>query len=458
MLLSCDRNPATQTMCCYTTRVLLRVVSLVVLATLTGCGWSDRDWFYDEPYYNDDRGAQRQGYPCRDRYGNRVPCRNPSSGYGYGRDRYNRDGYETRTEWCRDDYGRVRPCASRRPRVCRNSYGDPIACLRGRVSDSGVMGVDPAERPPLGASRSSGYRSDRFDNGFDEPDFDRIDRGNRGGERDRGDYTPGGAPDEYFPESRRGDTGGRGYGAPAGPNQGYRLGPGDVIKATVFGQEEFTTEAYISERGEITMPLVGVVRIGGYSPHEAERLIARRLVEGGYLVNPQVNVTVLEFRSQQISVLGQVNVPGRYKIESHTTVLDAIAQAEGIKEDGADYAVIVRHDNGRTRRLQVDLLRAVRDVSGRPILSLQNGDTIYVPKAAIFYIYGQVNEPNSYKLKPGTTVLQALSIGGGLTELASEDKIKIRRRSGDGRLYTIRPQLDSLVRPNDVIFVDEGLF
>lgn len=124
---------------------------------------------------------------------------------------------------------------------------------------------------------------------------------------------------------------------------GYILGPGDVVKITVFQNPDMTTEARVSEEGKITFPLIGQVEIGGVTPAAAEARIAGRLNAGGFVLNPQVNMVVSQFRSRMVSVLGQVTRPGRYPIEERSaTVADMLATAGGVLPTGGDEVVVVR--------------------------------------------------------------------------------------------------------------------
>jgi polysaccharide export outer membrane protein len=107
------------------------------------------------------------------------------------------------------------------------------------------------------------------------------------------------------------------------------LGAGDVIRVKVYGSEDLTLETRISEAGVISYPLVGEVKIGGLSTAQAESKIAGLLKKGGYLVNPQVNILVTVPQSQMVSVLGQVNKPGRYPLDGKRNVADVVALAGG---------------------------------------------------------------------------------------------------------------------------------
>src|SRR5690606_20380566 len=138
--------------------------------------------------------------------------------------------------------------------------------------------------------------------------------------------------------------------------EAYRLGPGDVVRITVYNNPDLTTEAQITQQGRITFPLIGDVQLGGLEKGQAEQLIARRLGDGRFVINPQVNVLVLGYKSQQISVLGQVNRPGKYPIEQASTLADLLAIAGGISQNGADVITYIKTaPEGKTAKREIDI-------------------------------------------------------------------------------------------------------
>lgn len=239
----------------------------------------------------------------------------------------------------------------------------------------------------------------------------------------------------------------------------YRLGPGDVVRITVYNNPDLTTEASITQEGRITFPLIGEIQIGGMEKGQAEQVIARRLGEGGFVVKPQVNVLVLGFKSQQISVLGQVNRPGKYPIEQASTLADLLAIAGGISPNGADVIThITQGADGKTSKRDIDINQALRNGEMDKNFPVKNGDIIFVPRAPLFYIYGEVNRPGAYRLEKDMTVMQALSVGGGLNPRGTERGIKINRHDESGKVTAIDGKLSDLVQENDVIYVKESLF
>jgi polysaccharide biosynthesis/export protein len=228
---------------------------------------------------------------------------------------------------------------------------------------------------------------------------------------------------------------------------GEKLGVGDAVRVTVFQQPDLTLESRIAENGTITMPLVGPVKLAGLSTAGAGNQIAEALKRGKYLNNPQVNVALVTLRSRQVSVLGMVTRPGRYPLdESSSQLADVIAAAGGVLPAGSETVSVTR--DGKEQK--VALLG-----KGFP---LQGGETIYVERAPVFYIYGEVTRGGAYRVEPNMTVMQAIAAGGGITPRGSDRRLKLRRASGDGKWIETDVGLQERIRPDDVIYVREALF
>ena len=239
---------------------------------------------------------------------------------------------------------------------------------------------------------------------------------------------------------------------------GYKLGSGDTVRITVFENPDMTTEAQVSETGNITFPLLGEVAIGGLSRSEAEAKIAGMLKKGGFVNQPQLNISILEYRSQQVSVLGQVNKPGKYAIDGPSDVLDLISLAGGVSETGADSITIIKDEQGKAVKHNINLVDLFQSADLKDNIEVSNGDVIYVGRAPVFYIYGEVQRAGAYRLEPGMTVMQALSVGGGLSLRGTERGVKVSRRDGNGELRKINVNLTDALQENDVVHVKESLF
>jgi polysaccharide export outer membrane protein len=237
------------------------------------------------------------------------------------------------------------------------------------------------------------------------------------------------------------------------------LGEGDSIRITVFQNPDLTTETRISERGTITFPLIGEVALAGLTPSGAEARIAQQLIDGKFVLKPQVSLNVIRVRSRQVSVLGQVARPGRYPLDDTSSNLtDILALAGGISPTGDENVTVLMKRNGKTAKLDIDVPTMYRTGDLSRNIQLENGDVVFVQRAPVFYIYGEVQRAGSYRLEPAMTVMQALSVGGGVTPRGTDRGLKIRRRTPDGGFQTIETRLTDFLEPDDVIYVRESLF
>lgn len=236
------------------------------------------------------------------------------------------------------------------------------------------------------------------------------------------------------------------------------LGAGDVLKILVYGHSDLNLETKVSETGTITFPLIGEVKVAGLSAAATEKKIAEMLEGGGFIKKPQVNVILTLMQSQIVSVLGQVNKPGRYPLDGKRTIMDMIALAGGVNNEGGDSITLVRNQNGITHKEIINLADMVRSGDMKMDTQLQSGDLIYIERAPRFYIYGEVQRPGFYRLEQNMTVLQALSTGGGLTSRGTERGMRVKRRNKEGVIEVISVKNDDLLQENDVVYVKESLF
>jgi polysaccharide export outer membrane protein len=225
------------------------------------------------------------------------------------------------------------------------------------------------------------------------------------------------------------------------------LGPGDVVRASVYGSPDLAVETRVAENGNLTFPLLGEVHVGGMTTQQAEKKIAGLLEKGGYLKKAQVNLLITTLASQQVSVLGQVNRPGRYPVDGPRKVLDLLALAGGIGTEGGDMVTLVRNRNGKVRKGELN-----RDVE------VAGGDIIFVERAPRAYITGEVQRPGPFRIERAMTVQQAVSAGGGLTPRGTQRGVQVTRRGTDGTQHTIDVKSDDLVQIDDVIIIRESWF
>lgn len=248
--------------------------------------------------------------------------------------------------------------------------------------------------------------------------------------------------------------------------QEIRLGAGDVVRITVYGQNDLETVARISSEGTITFPLVGQVTLAGLTPNEAEREVARELSEGNFVRNPQVSLLVqdrIEAEAELVTILGKVKQPGRFAVQAieggAETIVGLIALAGGMLDDAANYLILTRQAAGEEQTIRVDLDALLKSGDLSQNHELMGGDIVFVPRMDVFYIFGQVQRPGSYRLERGMTVMQAISVGSGLTQYGSEKGLTIKRRDGTGKIVDYPVGLDDLLRPDDVLYVkSSGIF
>ena len=256
---------------------------------------------------------------------------------------------------------------------------------------------------------------------------------------------------------------------PRGAVEEYRVGAKDVLKITTWGHEDLSRQVVVSADGTFQFPLIGDVRVGGLTPGAIETLL-RDLLGKDYLVNPQVSVSVQEYRSQRVFVLGEVEKPGTYAMTGQTTLLDVLSQAGGPGKNAGRQAVVVRFPTSEgpvtpgaagSITLHANLKRLLGGDGGENIL-LQSGDTVFVPKLTSFFVLGEVLRQGAYAMDKETTALEAVTLAGGFTDRAAPNGAKILRKGSDGVQDTIEIDLtDPKVREvhlieGDTLLVPRG--
>jgi polysaccharide export outer membrane protein len=251
--------------------------------------------------------------------------------------------------------------------------------------------------------------------------------------------------------------------APAAASAEYKLGAGDVVRIVVYQNPDLTLETRVAETGIVSYPLLGNVRIGGLGVNAAEKLIADGLKNGNFVKQPQVTISLMQVKGNQASVLGQVNRPGRYPIETtdmHLT--DLLASAGGVATTGSDMLVLTGTRAGKPYRLEVDLpsVFSAQGEHGRAVndVLIQNGDVLWVDRAPTVYIYGEVQRPGPVRLERGMTLMQVLAAGGGLTQRGTERGIRVHRKEADGKVQELQPKMNDGIKDGDVVYVKESLF
>ena len=247
--------------------------------------------------------------------------------------------------------------------------------------------------------------------------------------------------------------------APAIAQQPYLLVPGDVIKINVFKNPDLSVDARVSESGSISYPLVGSVKVAGITPSAAEQRIGQMLKDGGFVLNPQVNILLTQALGNLVSVIGEVNTPGRYSTETAGGHLSGmLAAAGGISPTGGDLVIVTGSRGGKPFRREIDIVQMSLSGNTAEDIDLYGGETVFINRAPMFYIYGQVQKPGQFRLERAMTVMQALASGGGVTGKGTSRGIVRHRRDATGKVKEEGVSLDDDVRDQDVIYVKESLF
>jgi polysaccharide export outer membrane protein len=245
---------------------------------------------------------------------------------------------------------------------------------------------------------------------------------------------------------------------PSAARAAYLLGPGDLLKITVFKNADLSLDVRVSDAGSIGYPLIGAVPVNGLTLDAAEKKIAKMLQDGGFVVNPQISILLTQGFNDLVSVIGEVNKSGRYSTEQSGGHLSGmLASAGGISAVGSEVVTVTGERNGKPFRREVDIVK-MSSGNAADDIELLGGDTVFVRKQPLFYIYGQVQKPDQYPLQSGMTVMQALATGGGVTGKGTQRGIVRHRRDASGKVKEESVSLDDDVQDKDVIYVKESLF
>ena len=255
----------------------------------------------------------------------------------------------------------------------------------------------------------------------------------------------------------------------------YQVGPEDVLLIQVWDHDDLTRSVTVSREGEFSYPLIGMLNADGMTVHELNKEIKDKLA-GRFIINPQVTVSVKDYKSKRVYILGEVGGPyssaqgpGVYPLTGQTTLLEVISRAGGPTRDAGNEIIVVRPRNNIRKGnpvalenaeegevITLNLRKSLQGDTSQNIL-LKHGDTIYVPKAEFFYVYGEVKREGRYKLEKGTTVLKGITMAGGFTEKAAKKKVRLLREK-KGEKAKIQARMTDLINPEDIIMVPESFF
>jgi polysaccharide export outer membrane protein len=255
--------------------------------------------------------------------------------------------------------------------------------------------------------------------------------------------------------------------------QEYVVGAEDVLQVTVWGRPELTGRFTVDSEGTVQLPIIERVPVGGLTARAIEEALKTRLA-AGYLKNPQVSVEIAEYRSQRVSVQGEVKQPGTVTLSGDNTLIDVLSRVGSVTVEAGDEILVIRQaanaartlkdeegsaasrSNGATQVVRVDLIQ-LQNGDATQNITLQDGDTVVVPRGEKVYVTGQVRAPGAYTIHKSTTILQALALAGGVTEQGAAGRTRVLRRV-NGKEQKVDVKLDDIVQPGDTIVVPTRFF
>jgi len=247
-------------------------------------------------------------------------------------------------------------------------------------------------------------------------------------------------------------------------SQDYLLGPDDVLDVSIFEwemtEETKTLECRVAESGIVSLPVVGMVTVSGKTVHEAKVLIEERLLKIGVLQNPRVAVSVKEYRSKRIAVIGAVNAPGVYALhENVSTLMEMLTLAGGPSAGAGELVYVLRNSTSDNKSLRISVnIQELFDQGDFELNAvLQGDDIVYVPRAPLIYVYGEVNAPGGFSLSRSMRVLEALALAGGCADKADKRTCFLVRRSAVGGERVVPLDIASIEKAKRAdVFLREG--
>ena len=238
-----------------------------------------------------------------------------------------------------------------------------------------------------------------------------------------------------------------------------------MLTISIYDHSDLTGDFTVSNDGAIVFPLLGQIKVAGLSIPSTTKMITN-LLEKDYLYSPIVDVSVKEYKSKKVRIIGGVEKPGIYYLDGPTRLFDLLATAEGISPqigevtDGqkAHIARLVKGNGSNASNFEkvttfsVDLHQLLVEGNNETNIYLQDGDVIYIPRVHSIHVTGQINSPGSYTYEGGMTVLKAITLAGGLTTKASKKTIVIKRIE-NGKVIKIKTRMADLLQPEDIVEV-----
>lgn len=236
----------------------------------------------------------------------------------------------------------------------------------------------------------------------------------------------------------------------------YKAGVGDVLRITIYDNEDLDTVARVSGDGMVSISLIGRVKVAGLTSNQIADKIEKKL-SAGYIINPQVTVFVEEYRSKKVSILGMIRNPGLYELSGPTTLLELISTAGGLTDEAGNKATIQKGGK-QTNVKTIDLEALLEKGDLNQNVQVNDKDSIFIGRAGTCYVTGEVNQPDSYVIEKDATVLKMITKAGGFTGIASKSKVKLIRVINGEKKFVKNVTMDTKVVADDVIVVPESFF
>ena len=231
---------------------------------------------------------------------------------------------------------------------------------------------------------------------------------------------------------------------------GYVLGEGDTIEVSVLGREEYRARTQVQVDGTVQLPYINNIQATGRTVLQLRDAVRTALVSGGYYTDPAVSIQVVNYASRYVIVLGEVASPGIVPVDRSYRASEILARVGGPRPSAAE-ELIIRRASGEEQSLDVQTV----SIGGGDEDPVNNpGDKVYVPTAATFYIYGQINGPGVYKVERAMTMRMAIARAGGITALGSEKRIKVYRDANEIKKF----DLNQPIQDGDVVVIGERFF
>jgi polysaccharide export outer membrane protein len=244
------------------------------------------------------------------------------------------------------------------------------------------------------------------------------------------------------------------------------IGPGDLLSIVVFDTPELTTSVRVSQDGDVNLPVLGRMRLAGFNTIDAARKIEQELRSRHLILEPHVTVFIAEYASQGATVTGEVRNPGVYPTLGTRKLLDMLSVAGGLQATAGKTVSIIHRDDPQ-HPVTIALQQGPAAISAQQNPVILPGDTIVVTKAGVVYVVGDVLKPGGFLIDNNTpiSVLQSLSLAGGWDKTAALSKVKLIRKTSEGREevdldlkhVTSGSQADMKVLDGDIIFVPSSI-